>query len=77
MCGRDWSSDVCSSDLQNQVIDIYSASWGPMDNGKTMEAPGKYCSAALEQGTRKVITMLEKATRYSRVHEFYSKLCKL
>ncbi|KAF6037540.1 hypothetical protein EB796_004156 [Bugula neritina] len=38
--------------FQNQLIDIYSASWGPRDDGKTMEGPGKHCAAALEQGVR-------------------------
>lgn len=35
-------------------IDIYSASWGPTDDGKTMEGPHKYCQKALEQGVTKV-----------------------
>jgi len=31
-------------------VDIYSASWGPPDDGKTMEAPKKMCLAALKRG---------------------------
>merc|ERR1719431_2152085 len=27
--------------FKNEYVDIYSASWGPKDNGETMEAPGK------------------------------------
>ncbi|KAK3584435.1 hypothetical protein CHS0354_017715 [Potamilus streckersoni] len=34
----------------NQYIDIASASWGPKDDGKTMEAPTKACASALTQG---------------------------
>ncbi|XP_071794025.1 neuroendocrine convertase 1-like [Asterias amurensis] len=33
-------------------VDIYSASWGPSDNGKTAEVPGPLAQAALEQGIR-------------------------
>ncbi|XP_055907836.1 neuroendocrine convertase 1-like isoform X2 [Eupeodes corollae] len=31
-------------------VDIYSSSWGPMDNGQTMEAPGIFAKEALERG---------------------------
>ena len=41
--------------FQNQLIDVFSASWGPRDDGKTMEGPHPHCAAALEQGTREVI----------------------
>ncbi|XP_013385103.1 neuroendocrine convertase 2-like [Lingula anatina] len=34
-------------------VDIYSASWGPRDNGKVMEKPGRYTQAALKEGTSK------------------------
>ncbi|XP_052809848.1 PC3-like endoprotease variant B [Mya arenaria] len=37
----------------NQHIHIYSASWGPHDDGSTMEAPGKACVDALRQGVQK------------------------
>lgn len=35
-------------------IDIYSASWGPTDDGKTLDGPGKLAQLALERGTTKV-----------------------
>jgi len=38
----------------NQYVDIYSASWGPTDDGKTMEGPHMYCRQALQQGVTKV-----------------------
>lgn len=41
---------------ENQYIDIYSASWGPTDDGKTMEGPHKVCKQALKTGTEKVST---------------------
>ena len=33
---------------------IYSASWGPLDDGITVEGPGRLASAALKIGTSKV-----------------------
>ena len=32
MCGRDWSSDVCSSDLVIVIIDVSITSHGYIDN---------------------------------------------
>lgn len=40
--------------FNNQYVDIYSASWGPTDDGKTMEGPHRYCSKALKDGVTKV-----------------------
>jgi len=40
--------------FNRQYVDIYSASWGPPDDGKTMEAPHRYCSRAFEEGVKKV-----------------------
>ncbi len=34
-------------------IDVYSASWGPDDNGKTVDGPGKLARIALEDGATK------------------------
>lgn len=39
---------------QNDYIDIYSASWGPHDDGATMEGPGSAARRALEQGVKLV-----------------------
>lgn len=41
----------------NQYVDIYSASWGPTDDGKTMEGPHRYCHKALEEGVTKVVCL--------------------
>ncbi|CAH1799660.1 unnamed protein product [Owenia fusiformis] len=38
--------------FKNQHIDIYSASWGPSDDGTHMEAPHHYTAAALEKGSK-------------------------
>lgn len=35
-------------------IDIYSASWGPNDDGKTLEGPGTLAGKALELGIKEV-----------------------
>ncbi|KNC74951.1 hypothetical protein SARC_12514, partial [Sphaeroforma arctica JP610] len=34
------------------LVDIYSSSWGPMDDGQTVEGPGKRTLAALQRGVR-------------------------
>ncbi len=39
----------------NDYVDIYSASWGPSDNGKTTEGPGKYANEALRKGVQQVL----------------------
>ena len=36
-------------------VDIYSASWGPNDDGKTVEGPGRLAQAALLKGIEEVI----------------------
>ncbi|KAI3381376.1 hypothetical protein SNEBB_005173 [Seison nebaliae] len=35
---------------QNEYIDIYSSSWGPEDNGRTLDGPGRLANHALIQG---------------------------
>jgi len=37
--------------LNNQHIDIYSASWGPDDDGKTVDGPGRLARQAFVKGT--------------------------
>lgn len=46
-----------------QHIDIYSASWGPDDDGKTVDGPGELATRAFIEGVTKVphlITFLYK-----------------
>nr|XP_034178752.1 neuroendocrine convertase 1-like isoform X1 [Osmia lignaria]XP_034178753.1 neuroendocrine convertase 1-like isoform X1 [Osmia lignaria] len=33
-----------------ELVDIYTASWGPADDGKSLEAPGRLAAEALEKG---------------------------
>jgi furin-like protease 1, isoform 1-CRR len=40
--------------LNRNHIDIYSASWGPEDNGKTVDGPGRLAKRAFIDGIRKV-----------------------
>ncbi|CAG0879561.1 unnamed protein product [Cyprideis torosa] len=42
-----------SLSLNNQHVDIYSASWGPDDDGKTVDGPGPMASAAFIEGITK------------------------
>lgn len=35
-------------------VDIYSASWGPNDDGKTVERPGRLAQKAFEYGVKQV-----------------------
>lgn len=36
-------------------VDIYSASWGPSDDGKTVDGPGILAKEAMERGINNVI----------------------
>ncbi|XP_014667466.1 PREDICTED: PC3-like endoprotease variant B [Priapulus caudatus] len=36
--------------FHNQHVDIYSTSWGPTDNGRTMDRPGRLMAEALRRG---------------------------
>lgn len=40
-------------------VDIYSASWGPNDDGKTVEGPGRLAQKAFEYGIQKVSGKLD------------------
>ncbi len=39
-----------------QLIDIYSASWGPQDNGETVDGPRDKTLQAIADGVNKVTT---------------------
>lgn len=39
--------------FNNQLIDVYSASWGPQDNGRTMEGMKQATSEALREGVKR------------------------
>lgn len=40
--------------FNHKYIDIYSASWGPNDDGATVEGPGKMATKAFELGITEV-----------------------
>lgn len=52
-----------SLSLNPQHIDIYSASWGPDDDGKTVDGPGELATRAFIEGITKV--------QVSAIWEFY------
>lgn len=63
-----------SLSLQPQHIDIYSASWGPDDDGKTVDGPASLARQAFENGIRMVGT----CTRPSCTHKcLYAANCKV
>lgn len=43
-----------SLSLNPQHIDIYSASWGPDDDGKTVDGPGELATRAFIEGITRV-----------------------
>lgn len=45
-----------SLSLNPQHIDIYSASWGPEDDGKTVDGPAKFAKEAFLRGVTEVCT---------------------
>lgn len=47
-----------SLSLKQQYIDIYSSSWGPDDDGRTVDGPGPLAKLALENGIHKVSVCL-------------------
>lgn len=44
-----------SFSFNNSHIDIYVASWGPNDDGKTIDGPGYMTKKAFEKATSEVI----------------------
>ncbi len=44
--------------FNTDYIHIYSASWGPTDDGKTLEGPGDLTKAALKQAAEEVFSSL-------------------
>ena len=42
--------EAAALSFNNQYIDIYSASWGPPDDGKTVDGPKRLAQEALMNG---------------------------
>jgi hypothetical protein len=51
-------------------VDIYSASWGPNDDGETVEGPGRLAQEALERG----ISQVGRLRAYPGSFEIYDTL---
>ena len=49
--------EASSLHLNPQHIDIYSSSWGPSDNGRTVDGPGRLAKKAFIDGVTKVHTL--------------------
>ncbi|KAJ3208316.1 hypothetical protein HK099_000092 [Clydaea vesicula] len=45
------ATEAAAFNFQNQLNHIYSASWGPNDDGETLDGPGVLGKKALKQGT--------------------------
>lgn len=63
--------------IRPDYIDIYSASWGPDDDGKTVDGPGPLAKQAFEVGIKKVIYTHRHTNIHNPVislHEPYSSL---
>lgn len=59
------SVEAKAINFKNNFIDVMSASWGPKDDGMTIEGPGAATQEALEMGVRKVNTR-QALTEYKR-----------
>ena len=46
--------EASSLSLNSQHIDIYSSSWGPTDDGRTLDGPGKLTKQVFVNGISKV-----------------------
>lgn len=49
------SVEAASLSLNRDHIDIYSASWGPDDDGKTVDGPALLARRAFREGVQQVI----------------------
>lgn len=63
--------EASSIGFNPEHVDIYSASWGPNDDGKTVEGPGRLAQKAFEYGIKQVQYLREKdTTKCSREQSF-------
>lgn len=49
--------------FNHKYIDIYSASWGPNDDGQTVEGPGVLASKAFVKGITEVSPKVSKCKK--------------
>ena len=50
--------EASSLSLNPQHIDLYSSSWGPDDDGRTVDGPAKLAKKAFSDGVQKVFSQL-------------------
>lgn len=71
-----------SMGYRQDLIDIYSASWGPTDDGKTCDGPRKLTMRSIVQGVNKVWAGLghclpSPSDNYNKNRVYYSYLLEL
>lgn len=49
------------------LVDIYTASWGPADDGKSLEAPGRLAGEALQRGV--AMASIPKTKRFKTLEK--------
>lgn len=59
-----WNLKANSMGHEPQLIDIYSASWGPTDDGKTVDGPRNATMRAIVKGVNEVRFRLEPFKTY-------------
>ena len=47
-------NEASSLTFENDIVDIYSNSWGPADDGQTVDGPGVLTKIALQTGVQEV-----------------------
>ena len=47
-------NEASSLTYENDIVDIYSNSWGPFDSGNVVSGPGPLTQLALETGASQV-----------------------
>ena len=47
-------NEASSLTFENDIVDIYSNSWGPFDSGAIVEGPGELTRLALQSGANNV-----------------------
>ena len=57
--------DLCTNYFLTSQIDIYSASWGPEDDGKTVDGPGPLAKKAFINGVSFRLGMVFDSSTFS------------
>ena len=57
--------EATSLSYNRDHIDIYSASWGPDDDGRTVDGPGSLARRAFREGVMLVMTLLSLVFRHN------------